>query len=391
MAATTPVTPPTPLALPTPEPFSNEFNFWQVPILSHIATPSVVIVAYLILVYGGITQRLVFKYKPVERMGESTFNTIGVVYNMTLSLGSAALLAATLLELCYMFARTSLFDVFCDPNGRFVGSRIYYWYFINHLFKYVELFDTLLIQLNKKRPEWLQVYHHTVTLALTWVQLYSEVSVQFVPIVINLTIHVWMYYYYALTYYNKKHNITEDVWWKTYLTASQILQFIVAMVLGAVVLTMRALLRFGLAPAGMPKCYGTDWGAVFGFAVLFTFLVAFIDVYKTNERKKAARKLARAAAAMTNKKQSSSNNDDGDGDSIRKSRASPQGSSDDGGDKEGRRSPNSQATDGRISPETGCGCAVADDIIGAAMTTAGAIALRKSQDEDPDKFKDKSA
>jgi len=92
-------------------------------------------------------------------------------------------------------------------------------YYINYLFKYYELLDTVFLILSKKDLEFLHWYHHSMTLWLTYSQLYGKSTVQWIPITLNLTVHVLMYYYYC------RAALGTQIWWKKYLTSFQITQF----------------------------------------------------------------------------------------------------------------------------------------------------------------------
>lgn len=59
---------------------------------------------------------------------------------------------------------------------------------------------------------------------LCWSQLYWHSTTMWVPIGLNLMVHVFMYYYYAMA------TLGHKVWWKRHLTALQIAQFIIDVV-----------------------------------------------------------------------------------------------------------------------------------------------------------------
>ncbi|GES89404.1 fatty acid elongase [Rhizophagus clarus] len=87
--------------------------------------------------------------------------------------------------------------------------------------KYWELIDTIFLVLRKKNLEFLHVYHHSMTMALCYSQLEGRTSVSWVPITLNLMVHVFMYYYYFRAAGGAR------LWWKQYITTLQITQFII--------------------------------------------------------------------------------------------------------------------------------------------------------------------
>jgi fatty acid elongase 3 len=96
-----------------------------------------------------------------------------------------------------------------------VIGRIYFYYCINYIFKFWELFDTgtlyaciissfhvlstdtlewsVLLVLRGRATPFLHVYHHASTLILCWSQMRAESCMQWIPMIINLSVHVTMY------------------------------------------------------------------------------------------------------------------------------------------------------------------------------------------------------
>jgi len=192
------------------------------------------------------------------------------LHNIVLSAASSVVFAfmAYILWMKHSIRGYGLREMICGVQMHEEGGSLKLAYYINYWFKYYELLDTILLVLRKKPVMFLHEYHHAATLVLTWSQLREHSTVQWMPIGINLFVHIVMYYYYAVS------AVGIRVWWKKYLTTLQILQFVVDVV--ACSYAYAIFIANGMSYAA---CYGTQVGAVTGILILTSYLILFIQFY----------------------------------------------------------------------------------------------------------------
>nr|XP_012234566.1 PREDICTED: elongation of very long chain fatty acids protein 7-like [Linepithema humile] len=99
-------------------------------------------------------------------------------------------------------------------------SRSGLWYF---LAKVTELLDTVFMVLRKKQNQltFLHVYHHTVTVLVSWCYLKLLPGEQGVVVAfLNSVVHIIMYSYYFIAALGSKYK--KYIWWKKYMTCIQL-------------------------------------------------------------------------------------------------------------------------------------------------------------------------
>ena len=94
---------------------------------------------------------------------------------------------------------------------------------------------------------------------------------QWVPIILNLIVHMFMYWYYAMA------SIEIKCWWKKYLTTMQIVQFVLDI---GVCYYCAGILIAHLSYGYEATCHGTINAAIFGSLLLTSYLWLFVDFYK---------------------------------------------------------------------------------------------------------------
>ena len=159
-------------------------------------------------------------------------------------------------------------------------------------------------------PAFLHTYHHGATAFLCYTQLIGHTPVSWVPITLNLTVHVVMYWYY----FQAARGVT--IWWKKWITRLQIAQFVLD--LGQYVETSSepkangcpgfiyfatynyyATDYFPFLPH-VGTCAGEEFAAFTGCAILTSYLFLFLAFYAATY-KRASSKQKDSIQAVTKK------------------------------------------------------------------------------------------
>eukprot|EP01115_Flamella_aegyptia_P004240 TRINITY_DN18574_c0_g1_i1.p1 TRINITY_DN18574_c0_g1~~TRINITY_DN18574_c0_g1_i1.p1 ORF type:complete len:257 (+),score=41.46 TRINITY_DN18574_c0_g1_i1:28-798(+) len=202
-------------------------------------------------------------------------------HNLFLCVASLVMLLGVVYEMFFIMKEANSFSdlantLLCDPNRRIaIGGQVV-WFQLFYYSKYYEFLDTVIILLKQRPLIFLHVYHHFITAVLTFVMLDNEVPVQWIAITANASVHVPMYFYYAMSV------IGYSPWWKKYMTVFQIIQFIVDISANSVGFYYHYTTNY--------SCSGSIESWWFGQAVLVSFLLLFINFYSktyTSQKQKS--------------------------------------------------------------------------------------------------------
>ncbi|RDW92976.1 elongation of very long chain fatty acids protein [Aspergillus mulundensis] len=252
---------------------ASEFKFveGETP-MSTFKETAIMLVVYYVTIFGG---REIMKNRPAFKL-----NTLFMIHNFILTTVSAILLALFVEQLLPTLWNHGVFYAICDHRGGWTQPLIILYY-LNYLNKYLEFIDTVFLFLKKKPLTFLHTYHHGATALLCYTQLIGLTAVQWVPITINLLVHVVMYWYY----FQSARGIR--IWWKKYITVLQIVQFVIDLVFVYFAsYTYFSSTYFPWAP-NMGNCAGEEFAAFAGMGILTSYLVLFISFYIVTYNKAA--------------------------------------------------------------------------------------------------------
>ncbi|KAK6354703.1 hypothetical protein TWF696_003842 [Orbilia brochopaga] len=253
-----------------------EFVHGKTPI-STLPSALALITVYYLVIFGGKT---FMADKKALRL-----NALFQIHNVFLTFLSGSLLALAMEQLIPILLRNGLFYGICNYHS--YTQKLVVIYYLNYLTKYFELLDTVFLFLKKKPLTFLHTYHHGATALLCYTQLVGTTSVQWVPITINLFVHVVMYWYYFLSARGIR------VWWKEWITRLQIAQFVIDLVFVYFASYTYFMSTYFPWMPNAGECAGEEFAALAGMGILSSYLVLFISFYLATYKKsgkRAARK-----------------------------------------------------------------------------------------------------
>ncbi|XP_028328089.1 elongation of very long chain fatty acids protein 1-like [Gouania willdenowi] len=193
----------------------RDYPLMQTPV--HMTT---LLIGYVLFsVYVG--PRLMANRKPM------TLNSIMVIYNLSMVLFNGYIVYEFLMSgwgTTFTW-RCDLIDTSRNPETlRMIRAG---WLF--YISKFIELLDTVFFVLRKRQGQitFLHVFHHSF-MPWTWwwgITLTPAGGMGSFHAMVNAAVHVIMYFYYGLSAAGPRFQ--KYLWWKKYLTAIQLIQFVV--------------------------------------------------------------------------------------------------------------------------------------------------------------------
>jgi fatty acid elongase 2 len=249
------------------------------------------ILIYYTLIFGGDALMKKFNVRPF------VLNGLFQLHNLFLTTLSLILFVSLVEQLIPQIYYNGLFYAICNENAW--TQKMVVLYYMNYLTKYLEFIDTVFLVLKQKKLTFLHTYHHGATAMLCYTQLIGTTPISWVPISLNLFVHVVMYWYYFLAARGIR------VWWKEWVTRFQIIQFLIDLTFIYFAVYIKVMSGYNSKYTGGLTCSGTTLATVSGCSIissyLFLFIAFYIEVYRKKSKKaKVVQRVRGGVAAKVN-------------------------------------------------------------------------------------------
>lgn len=232
-------------------------------------------IIYLLIIFG--LQKIVSLYP--KFFSKLPLKPFMLFHNLFLSAFSTICLVNTLIALSNKVSIQGWKSIFCYEEENPIRGPLHFWCYWYYLSKYYELIDTVFMVLKGRKLILLHLFHHAIMPISSWALLHGEQSgYSWIVNVENSFVHIFMYFYYAISLYNRK------IWWKKYLTIAQITQFVSGLPLHFIIyyyFFSKSSLNGGFKRVCSGNLYGFAWTLILNFI----FLQMFCSFYKKDNQK----------------------------------------------------------------------------------------------------------
>jgi len=248
-----------------------QFVHGVTPLSGDLILPAVVALLYLVTIYA------IYKYmQPREKLA---LNLFGSVHNFNMLAISVACFFGLSYGALRVFVKHNfnLEVLVCDSRllEKDNTGPLYFWLYVFAISKFYELLDTVVLAFRKGRITFLHVYHHAITAFLCFWCMYWDLPNQWVGTSLNAFVHIPMYAYYLGSMLEWK-----NMWWKIYITQSQILQFVLGLTIHSSAFIMNYM--FSMNCRSFERWYVN----AFGILVYFSYLLLFVQFYNSTYKEK---------------------------------------------------------------------------------------------------------
>jgi fatty acid elongase 3 len=206
---------------------------------------------------------------------------MALLHNFNMMAISLVAFAGLAYEAGSLISSHGWYVMICDPEHKYITGKAAFWMYIYYVSKYVELFDTVLLVLRRSQLRFIHTYHHVTTMTITYLGLYTRGTGQWVIILLNVFVHVVMYYYYIQV------TLGNHVSWKMRLTDLQLAQFI----LDCAFFTYYIYAELYYERPRGGKCSGSLPGAILSDLIVASFFILFFRLRQANLRAAEKRRM----------------------------------------------------------------------------------------------------
>ena len=193
------------------QPFISYFNEWNIDTtlfpMTHLEWPVFLSLFYIFTVaYYQPPRAKVFPSEAKQSIPTPTFcqKLVLSLHNLALCIFSALCFYNTAPVIYDMMFNIGWRKASCGLLAKEYDNAYGFWCFLFYLSKYYEYVDTYIVIWKKRRPIFLQKFHHVGAAIGMWLVVTTRATCGYIFVVENSFIHSIMYLYYALSVWKIK-------------------------------------------------------------------------------------------------------------------------------------------------------------------------------------------